>query len=188
MTPLFSKYRSLPPINRARVMPPRKSDVGKGRYASATDRFFSRIKFNPETGCWLWTRCTGHGGYAVLVIGRANGKKLSQLAHRFAYQLLRGPIPDGLVLDHLCSNPICLNPTRVEPVTQHVNVIRAYRERRVVCQNGHPLSEVYVHKKIPPHGRTCGLECRECRRAAKRRHWAQHKDRLNAARRVARSV
>src|SRR3990167_2241505 len=51
-----------------------------------------------------------------------------------------------------------------------------------------PIPGGLVHKKILPHGRTYGLECRECRRAAKRRHWAQYKDRLNAARRVARSV
>src|SRR3990167_11289452 len=100
---------------------------------SVTERQLShwlRLTQPQSSGCWIVPRRTDRQS-----IG-------DRKAHRVFYEHFIGPIPGGLVLDHLCSNPICLNPTRVEPVTQHVNVIRAYRERRVVCQNGHPLSEV----------------------------------------------
>lgn len=50
----------------------------------------------PNTGCWLWLRGTAFG-YGQISVGGKNA-----FAHRLSYELLRGPIPAGLTIDHLC--------------------------------------------------------------------------------------
>src|SRR5690349_8419011 len=69
--------------------------------------------------CWVWSRARDHAGYGgVYCDGHIVG------AHRWVYQQLVGPIPDGLHLDHLCRNPSCVNPDHLEPVTVAENVRR----------------------------------------------------------------
>lgn len=93
------------------------------------------------TGCWEWRgkidKSTGYGRFKM------GGK--SPTAHRLSYEWSVGPIPDGLVIDHLCRNRRCVNPAHLEPVTQQVNVLRgetivAANAAKTECQNGHPLS------------------------------------------------
>lgn len=69
--------------------------------------------------CWNWTGYRNRGGY-----GRYMHQKRMQLAHRVSYELLVGPVPDGLVIDHLCRNPSCVNPDHLEPVTNAENIRR----------------------------------------------------------------
>lgn len=76
------------------------------------------------TGCWNWQLSLDHHGYGMAYI---DGKKIG--AHRLIYQRERGPIPDGMPLDHLCRNPRCVNPDHLEPVTQAENVRRGVRAR-----------------------------------------------------------
>lgn len=83
----------------------------------------SRIKRSGE--CWLWTG--GHSWYGAIRIGR----KVLRV-HRVVYELLVGPIPAGLVLDHLCENKLCVNPDHLEPVTQSENMRRAHRPREPI--------------------------------------------------------
>lgn len=65
-----------------------------------------------ENGCWLWNGARGNVGYGkVWVFGKTVG------AHRFVYEKIRGPIPKGKHLDHLCRNSMCVNPSHLEPVT-----------------------------------------------------------------------
>lgn len=102
----------------------------------------------PELGpCWLWK---GHHdkrlGYAKFS-KRVPGKKYSKSfkAHRYAYEQEIGPIPEGLVLDHLCRNRGCVRPTHTEPVTQLENVLRgegfgAKNAARTHCKAGHILT------------------------------------------------
>lgn len=71
------------------------------------------------TGCWNWQLSLDHHGYGMAYI---DGKRIG--AHRLIYQRERGPIPDGMPLDHLCRNPRCVNPGHLEPVTQAENVQR----------------------------------------------------------------
>lgn len=70
-----------------------------------------------ETGCWNWNGAmlatTGRNQYGRL----HQGKHKRVLAHRWAYERLRGPIPEGLVIDHLCRNTKCVNPDHLELVT-----------------------------------------------------------------------
>lgn len=63
-------------------------------------------------------------------------------AHRHAYEQANGPIPDGLVLDHLCRNRWCCNPDHLEPVTNEENIRRgesppARNARKLLCPEGH---------------------------------------------------
>jgi hypothetical protein len=73
-------------------------------------------------GCWEWQRATmPNGGYGRLARSLAEG---TRAAHRISYEEFIGPIPEGLVLDHLCNNTGCINPLHLEPVTQAENVYR----------------------------------------------------------------
>lgn len=71
--------------------------------------------------CWQWVGSVGTLGY-----GSYGGK----LAHRLVYELLAGPIPEALVLDHLCRNRACVNPAHLECVTISENVKRGAQARR----------------------------------------------------------
>lgn len=84
-------------------------------------RFWARV--DKTDTCWLWTGggVTRHGYfYGRLTVGRRQ-----VLAHRYAYELLVSPIPEGLELDHICRVTRCVNPTHVEPVTHAENMRRS---------------------------------------------------------------
>lgn len=85
------------------------------------ERFWSRVR--PTGFCWEWLGHRDRNGYGCFSQTRA----LRWRAHRLSYQLLVGPIPNGLVIDHLCRNTGCVNPDHLEPVTQLENVRRGYR-------------------------------------------------------------
>lgn len=78
-----------------------------------------------EAGCWIWQRSLDRAGYGVF--GRPSrydpGRRV-YLAHRWVYEEMIGPIPEGLELDHLCRVPACVNPDHLEPVTRAENVQR----------------------------------------------------------------
>jgi hypothetical protein len=82
-----------------------------------TARFWSKVD---RTGdCWKWTAGLTGSGYGRF---RWDGGEVA--AHRFAYELLVGAIPDGLQIDHLCRNRACVNPAHMEPITQRENILR----------------------------------------------------------------
>jgi hypothetical protein len=103
--------------------------------------------------CWLWTGAKNPKGY---------GKISQRYAHRMVYEALVGPIPEGLVIDHLCRNTSCVNPAHLEPVTNIVNLLRGPNPRReqTSCVNGHEFTEQNTY--IRPNGcrtcRTCGRD------------------------------
>lgn len=83
-----------------------------------SERFWAKV--NKTGDCWLWTgwRTNGYGRFTT------NGKNWR--AHRFAFEEMRGPIPEGLQLDHLCRVRHCVNPDHLEPVTRQQNMLRAW--------------------------------------------------------------
>jgi len=83
-----------------------------------------RFTVDSGTGCWLWAGSLQPNGYGHLTI-----QNRQVLAHCYTYERLRGPIPDGYELDHLCRNPRCINPDHLEPVTHAENCRRGVRAK-----------------------------------------------------------
>ena len=135
-------------------------------------RFLSKIEIDSQTNCWNWIASKYPNGYGQFVHG-LNGRFKGIGAHRYAYELLVGPIPEGLQIDHLCRNRACVNPSHMEAVTQRVNLLRgetiaARQARQTQCVRGHPFNEVNTyswkgHRKC----RACGRACARARRQAK---------------------
>lgn len=74
---------------------------------------------NPDTGCRDWNGKLerGYGRIGCGAIPHTSGPPRQWYTHRLAWTLLRGPIPDGLVVDHLCRNRRCINPDHMRPTT-----------------------------------------------------------------------
>lgn len=87
-------------------------------------RFFARVSDGPD-GCWNW-HSTTPGGYGTM-FGPSRDQVFSP--HRWAYEFMVAEIPEGLEIDHLCSNRRCVNPYHLEPVTHRVNLQRAAKSR-----------------------------------------------------------
>lgn len=86
-----------------------------------------RYTVDPDTGCWLWGGARSGLGYGIIRRGK------TQFAHRWMYVQHRGPIPEGLALDHLCHTPPCVNPDHLEPVTNAENLRRGNSTKLTVA-------------------------------------------------------
>lgn len=131
------------------------------RRKTAEDRFWESVE--PRNGCLEWARCLHPKGYAGGF--SADGRQVK--AHRWAYERWCGPIPDGLVIDHLCNNRACVYVGHLEPVTSAENTRRGVERRGHRCRRGHDLrDEEHVYyfeqekKGVVYTGRQC-LKCRE---------------------------
>jgi len=146
------------------------------------ERFLAKVDKNgpvpehrPELGpCWAWTAYRNALGYGQFgLAGRRGGLVL---AYQWAWQQEHGPVPDGLVLDHLCRNPACVRPAHLEAVTQSVNTQRGLKGDlkpltpiREKCANDHPMTPENRYPRSDSGQRT-KYGCRECDRDKQRRY------------------
>jgi len=106
--------------------------------------------------------------------GQVRRENKNYSVHRLFYIRYKGPIPNGLVLDHLCRVRDCVNPQHLEAVSQKINSLRgesvcAQLAKRTHCNNGHVYSKSNVCRANLLRG---SRECYECakQRAIKRYH------------------
>lgn len=127
----------------------------------AAVRFITKFVIDLD-GCWLWTACTNEKGYGRFSVG----DNRLVYPHRLMYEVMIGPIPAHLEIDHTCRVRRCLRPDHLETVTHEENLRRKIAVTR--CVNGHLLEgdNVYRWSKTPTR-----RSCRTCRikRAAERR-------------------
>ncbi len=143
-------------------------------YGDVEARFWAKVDRSNDLGCWLWLGTLERSGYGQFF---TNATPRLAKAHRFAYELLIGRVPDGCELDHLCHDPAvcslknacthrrCVNPAHLEPVTRRANVLRsgtasAVNARKMSCVKGHPLTGENLY--VTPS--TGGRQCRACAR------------------------
>ena len=115
--------------------------------------------------CWEWQHRLNDAGYGLLMRNRKVWR-----AHRYFYSMVKGAIPEGLVLDHLCRNRACVNPDHLEPVTQSTNAKRgdtsnngANHRVKTHCAKGHPYSGDNLFISTKPNGKS-QRRCRACSR------------------------
>lgn len=131
-----------------------------------TKRVLDKFEVGAE-GCWEWVASLDGNGYGQINEG-GRGRPLP--AHRVVYEMVRGPIPEGLYVDHLCRNPRCVKPSHLEPVTHAENVRRGRAGLRrslqtaamTHCKWGHEFTpeNTYVGRNANGNPRRV---CRRCR-------------------------
>lgn len=129
------------------------------------ERMEQRTVFDPETGCQLWVGAMRRDGYGeVRVSGRTD------LVHRFMWEEKCGPIPDGLVLDHICRNRRCCRIEHLRLVTRWENTIRnsvGTAAKNAAKTNCPKCGAAYF---VQGNG---GRRCRECKNAYERGYYAE---------------
>lgn len=112
--------------------------------------------------CWTWTGAHSEDRPHVKWGGKV------QLVYRVVWELLVGPLPEGITLDHLCLNPSCVNPDHLEPVTMAENRRRAHthNRNRTHCKRGHEFTE----DNTRTHGGS--RQCKTCKSDYDRERYA----------------
>jgi len=116
--------------------------VLRSKFTSRINRWSDKVLFDAPDQCWLWVGATKNG-YGLLTTPHPNRRQIP--AHRVAYELFVGPIPDGLFVCHTCDNPPCVNPAHLYAGTAADNsadCVSRGRHRspiagRPACRNGH---------------------------------------------------
>lgn len=140
------------------------------------ERFWAKTRIEDtgyETYCVTWTAYRLYNGYGRFGLG---GGRVGY-AHRVAYEAVVGPIPAGLVIDHLCRNRACVNPAHLEPVTNRENILRgetimAAHAAKTHCVHGHE----FTPENTEPAGvNGLGRNCRTCTRVRAERYGAERR-------------
>ena len=134
--------------------------------------FWNRVR--KEQGCWVWRGRRTRFGY-----GQFEFRGRTWVAHRLAWTLLRGTIPDGLCVCHICDNPPCVNPEHLFVTTYQGNsddMVRKERQargfqngngRKLACRKDHAYTRTNTRWTREP-GRL-HRQCRTCDRERRTR-------------------
>ena len=139
----------------------------RGGEVRGLEKFWSLVLLPQGDGCWGWRGSVAGNGYASLSV---DGERV--YAHRFAYVMTFGEIPEGLEIDHLCRNRWCVRPSHLEAVTHRENVRRspvalaAINARKERCLRGHWFSSI---------NRDGSRRCRECMAMLQHRWYVKHR-------------
>lgn len=109
----------------------------------ATD-LWKFVRVGSADECWLWQRGKDKFGYGSWTL---NGKQVD--AHRVAYELRNGPIPDGLCVLHRCDNPPCCNPAHLFLGTRGDNNRDRHQKGRNAKQRDLPTGDDHWSKRQP---------------------------------------
>lgn len=135
---------------------------------SLMERFWSKVEIGDWQDCWPWVAGKDQNGYGQFF----PESKTCVKAHRFAYELAVGPIPEGLTLDHVrawgCSMRSCCNPLHLETVTVGENARRGGNSLKTHCPQKHPYDDENTRVSMV-RGRLM-RQCKTCTREANRRH------------------
>src|SRR5215472_9435079 len=144
------------------------------------DELFDRFIFpEPNSGCWIWMGFVNENGYGKVV--RPSIRKSPIAAHRYAFEKVKGEIPSGLDLDHLCRVRCCVNPDHLEPVTRSINCLRGEtgwaggNAIKTQCPQGHAYTPENTYTD-----RTGGRYCIQCKKQAYRRWQLTHREQIRA--------
>ena len=139
-------------------------------------RFWSKVRWGTAAECWIWEASTMGGTHPY---GQVLFRGKHWRAHRLSYAVLVGDLIPDMEIDHLCRNPMCINPAHLEQVPHQVNVDRGsvWQREKTHCLRGHPFGGNNL--KITKGGHRLCRECEKIRGAAKR---ARARARLSATR------
>lgn len=136
------------------------------------DRFWDQVEVaDHPSGCWMWNGCFSKYGYGRFTLGsKLDGSFHEVAAHRFSYEEEFGPVPDGLVLDHLCREKACVNPMHLEAVSMAENTRRGLADNasKTECLRGHRYDQQNTY-----FDKSGSRACRACRNARARERRAK---------------
>lgn len=144
-------------------------------------RFFSGFNIDPKTDCWTWFRAKNQGGY-----GKFSVNGIQFVSHRWLYTKIKGEVPKGLDLDHLCRNRACCNLNHLEPVTRRENSIRGIgpalsglrSASKTHCPYGHEYDSLNTETMIKKNGKK-QRRCRACHRIAEAKRRQANKEKTD---------
>lgn len=146
------------------LLPKRKGSLS---YLPLEQRLWPNVAPLSLDACWPW-----NGSVVSRNRGRITNDGRLQYVHKLIWEMLNGPVPEGLELDHLCRNPNCVNPRHLEAVTHQENIRRGDNRtnnalaNKTHCPQGHEYTpeNTYYQPKMPT-----SRHCKICRREYKAR-------------------
>lgn len=148
------------------------------------ERFWEKV--NKTGDCWVWTAATSGPRdyqYGTMVVGsRTDGTRHYIKAHVYAYELLVGVVPQGMIVHHKCENTRCVRPDHLEAIDQKTHILErhngvtAQNARKTHCPKGHPFVGDNLYIEEQGGGRRCRICRREWRLNYERRRRQEMRD------------